>query len=58
METVSSITGRNLPMSALGQKQTCAAQKGVSAFPPKADMQPAIATGHRLMADSGSANAG
>ena len=25
-------------MSALGQKQTCAAQKGMSALPPKADM--------------------
>ena len=25
-------------MSALGQKQTCAAQKVMSAFPPKADM--------------------
>jgi hypothetical protein len=24
-------------MSALGQKQTCAAQKGMSAFHPKAD---------------------
>jgi len=26
------------PMSALGQTQTCAAQKGTSALPPKADM--------------------
>ena len=26
------------PMSALGQKQTCAAQKGMSALPAKADM--------------------
>ena len=26
------------PMSALGQKQTCAAQKVMSALPPKADM--------------------
>ena len=25
-------------MSALGQKRTCAAQKGMSALPPKADM--------------------
>ena len=25
-------------MSALGHKQTCAAQKGMSALPPKADM--------------------
>ena len=25
------------PMSALGQKQTCAVQKGMSALPPKAD---------------------
>ena len=25
-------------MSALGQKQTCAAQKVMSAFPPKADI--------------------
>ena len=25
-------------MSALGQKQTCAVQKGMSALPPKADM--------------------
>ena len=25
-------------MFALGQKQTCAVQKGVSALPPKADM--------------------
>ena len=27
-----------LPMSALGQKQTCAVQKVMSALPPKADM--------------------
>jgi hypothetical protein len=26
------------PMSALGQKRTCAAQKGMSALPPKADI--------------------
>ena len=26
------------PMSALGHKRTCAAQKGMSALPPKADM--------------------
>ena len=26
------------PMSALGQKQTCAVQKGMSALPPKADI--------------------
>ena len=26
-------------MSALGQKQTCAAQKGMSALPPKADIE-------------------
>jgi hypothetical protein len=25
-------------MSALGQKQTCAVQKGMSALPPKADI--------------------
>ena len=25
-------------MSALGQRQTCAAQKGMSALPPKADI--------------------
>jgi len=30
-------------MSALGQKQTFAAQKGVSALPPKADMCSALA---------------
>jgi len=29
-------------MSALGQKQTCAAQTGMSALPPKADMYGAI----------------
>ena len=27
-------------MSAMGQKQTCAAQKVMSALPPKADMAP------------------
>ena len=31
------------PMSALGQKQTCAVQKGMSALPPKADMRSAQA---------------
>ena len=31
------------PMSALGQKQTCAAQNGMSALPPKADMCSALA---------------
>ena len=31
------------PMSALGQKQTFAVQKGVSALPPKADMCGALA---------------
>ena len=30
-------------MSALGQKQTCAAQKVMSALPPKADMCSALA---------------
>jgi hypothetical protein len=30
-------------MSALGQKQTCAAQKVMSALPPKADMCGALA---------------
>ena len=30
-------------MSALGQKQTCAAQKGMSALPPKADICSALA---------------
>jgi hypothetical protein len=29
-------------MSALGQKQTCAAQNGMSALPPKADMNPLL----------------
>jgi len=29
-------------MSALGQKQTCAAQNGMSALPPKADMCSAL----------------
>jgi hypothetical protein len=29
-------------MSALGQKQTCAVQKGMSALPPKADMCSAL----------------
>ena len=34
-------TGRvwHHPMSALGQKQTCAAQTGMSALPPKADIE-------------------
>jgi hypothetical protein len=27
--------GKGLPMSALGHKQTCAVQKGMSALPPK-----------------------
>src|SRR6516162_11873437 len=31
-------TGSDVPMSALGQKQTFAVQKGMSALPPKADM--------------------
>jgi hypothetical protein len=30
--------GDQLPMSALGQKQTFAVQNGMSALPPKADM--------------------
>ena len=30
-------------MSALGHKQTCAAQKGMSALPPKADICSALA---------------
>ena len=30
-------------MSALGQKQTCAVQKAMSALPPKADMCGALA---------------
>ena len=30
--------GRIAAMSALGQKQTCAVQTGMSALPPKADM--------------------
>ena len=30
--------GHSVEMSALGQKQTCAAQKVMSALPPKADM--------------------
>ena len=29
-------------MSALGQKQTCAVQNGMSALPPKADMCSAL----------------
>ena len=33
---------RNAHMSALGQKQTCAAQKVMSALPPKADMCSAL----------------
>src|SRR5262245_3763477 len=32
-----------LPMSALGQKRTCASQNGMSALPPKADMCSATA---------------
>ena len=39
-------------MSALGQKQTCAAQKAVSALPPKADMCSAL-THVRFRAISG-----
>ena len=39
-------------MSALGQKQTCAAQKVMSAFPPKADMC-AATKGCPLCANSG-----
>ena len=31
-------------MSALGQKQTCAAQKGMSALPPKADVNCHVTT--------------
>jgi len=31
-------TLRTRPMSALGQKQTCAVQEGMSALPPKADI--------------------
>jgi len=34
-------------MSALGQKQTCAVQKGMSALPPKADIGSSIA--HNLL---------
>ena len=30
--------GHSVEMSALGQKQTCAAQKVMSALPPKADI--------------------
>ena len=30
--------GLEKPMSALGQKRTCAVQKGMSALPPKADI--------------------
>ena len=39
-ETGGNRVGRwsNTEMSALGQKQTCAAQKSMSALPPKADM--------------------
>ena len=29
---------KGCPMSALGHKQTCAPQNGMSALPPKADM--------------------
>jgi hypothetical protein len=35
-----------VPMSALGHKQTCAVQKGMSALLPKADMCGAQAYGH------------
>jgi hypothetical protein len=40
LSTVTRKFGLNtaLWMSALGQKQTCAAQNGMSALPPKADM--------------------
>ena len=40
------------PMSALGQKQTCAAQNGMSALPPKADMCGATSR-YPLSANSG-----
>jgi hypothetical protein len=30
------------PMSALGQKRTCAVQNGMSALPPKADIRSAL----------------
>src|SRR5215475_5300464 len=41
-------------MSALGQKQTCATQNGVSAFPPEADICSASAhVRYGLKADSG-----
>ncbi|MGB3657977.1 MAG: hypothetical protein WBA14_08610, partial [Pseudolabrys sp.] len=33
-----SVHAKHKSMSALGQKQTCAAQKSMSALPPKADM--------------------
>jgi|KBSMisStandDraft_5_1062788.scaffolds.fasta_scaffold73016_5 hypothetical protein len=39
------------PMSALGQTQTCAAQKGTSALPPKADMCNAQANVRLVPAD-------
>jgi len=42
-------------MSALGQKQTCAAQKVMSALPPKADMCGALGDVRRVpKADIGS----
>ena len=42
-------------MSALGQKQTCAVQLGMSALPPKADMCSALADVRLVpIADTGS----
>jgi hypothetical protein len=49
METASSITGRNLLMSALGQKQTCAAQKGMSALHPIATVKADVRDGSCLL---------
>src|SRR5262245_39982158 len=41
--TIISNATEGAAMSALGQKQTCAAQNGMSALPPKADMCSALA---------------
>src|SRR5215510_2791860 len=51
----------NSAMSALGQKQTDAVQKGMSALPPKADMCSALADvcfGPKADIDAGSASVG
>src|SRR4029079_5857477 len=54
-------SGRGLPMSALGQKQTCAVQNSMSALPPtataKADMPQMVMSALPPKADSCSATA-